>query len=930
MTNSSTPIVARVCATVAAVLAGMSLVVARPFAQTSTTVPVQWTNVVHATASAGDIQKSSGCGGCPDAGGMSAQVVSTSGGFVEFVPVKGRDLFAGLGANTTAATDPALIDYGFGFWADGGWDIRERSVYKTEGRFVNGDSFRVAVNAGLVTYYKNGKLVYSSIVPASKSMVLRTTLVDASAHVKKAVIASVATPPVVVPVTIGTTSLPGGTLSQPYSTVLTASGGHGTFLWSETGAMPAGLTLAPSGTISGTPTTSGQFTFTVRAVDAIDAANSATQSLGINVSTGTVPPVVPVTISTTSLPAGTLSQRYSTVLTASGGHGTFLWSETGALPAGLTLASSGTISGTPTASGQFTFTVRAVDAIDPANSASRSLGINVPASPPPVTGSGVAIVTAALPSTRVDDFYSVPVVATGGGGVYRWSVVSGALPPGLSLDAATGTIQGTASSGGRFQVTVRAADAVNLTNLADRTLAMTVFAASPPSVYSAISDRVTRAKGPVPALGAAGYAFRDPAFGSRLVRITDGLLQPDSPNISYRTPSGTHTNAWSADGQYFYAVNSDGWPVPFSFDRTTMRARRLMPTTTGDGGMMLQFFNEPTFSYLTPGVLYGTFNGNGSTLHSVDQYDFDTGQYTQLMNLESLAPNLANTYTGGVGASAGAVERIMAFFGGTSQDYHFYLLVFDKENPSRRHLINTIASTIDGKPTNIPLNFHIHAAAIDRSGEFIMVYPTGDDLSAPRHAAPAYVWDLVTNRLTELPLIEAITGGHDAYGFGYRVNQDCCTNSTWDASQWQFRSLANPLVTLDLNPNVLLPQEVYLEDHPSWHNAQADRLVPFIDANYRYGDNTTPWRAWDEEVFAVQTEGAGTGGTIWRFAHHRSATADDNDPMQISFWYTPRANVSPDGRWALFTSNWDKTLGIDPRNDVGGKHREDVFLVELK
>jgi len=864
---------------------------------------------------------------------MSAQVVSTSSGSVEFVPVKGRQLLAGLGTNRTAATDPALIDYAFNFWPDGGWDVRERNVYKTEGRFVNGDSFRVAVNAGLVTYYKNGKLVYSSTVPASQSMVLRTTLVDASAHVKKAVIASVAAPPPVVPVpvTIGTTSLPDGTLSQAYSTVLTASGGHGTFLWSETGALPPGLTLASSGTISGTPTTSGQFTFTVRAADASDTTNAASKSLGINVPSPAPPPVVvPVTITTTSLPGGTLSQAYSTVLTASGGHGTFLWSETGALPPGLTFAPSGTISGTPTTSGQFTFTVRAVDASDAANFASKSLGINVPTSTPPPVGSAVAIVTSALASTRVDDFYSVRLVASGGGGVYRWSVVSGALPPGIVLDAASGTIQGTASSGGRFQVTVRAADAVNLSNLADRTLPLTVFAAAPPSVYTAISDRVTRVKGPVPALGAAGYAFRDPAFGSRLVRITDGSVQPGSPNISYRTPSGTHTNAWSADARYFYAVNSDGWPVPFSFDRTTMRARRLMPTTTGDGGMMLEFFNEPTFSYLTPGVLYGTFNGNGSTLHSVDQYDFDTGQYTQLMNLESLAPNLANTYTGGVGASAGAVERIMAFFGGTSQDYHFYLLVFDKDNPSRRHLINTHASTIDGHATNIPLNFNIHAAAIDRSGQFIMVYPTGDDLAAPRHAAPAYVWDLVTNRLTELPLIEAITGGHDAYGFGYRVNQDCCTQSTWDAAQWQFRALANPLVTLDLNPNVLLPQEVYLEDHPSWHNAQPDRLVPFIDANYRYGANTTPWRAWDEEVFAVQTEGAGTGGTIWRFAHHRSATADDNDPSQISFWYTPRANVSPDGRWALFTSNCDKTLGIDPRNDVGGKYREDVFLVELK
>jgi hypothetical protein len=106
--------------------------------------------------------------------------------------------------------------------------------------------------------------------------------------------------------------------------------------------------------------------------------------------------------------------------------------------------------------------------------------------------------------------------------------------------------------------------------------------------------------------------------------------------------------------------------------------------------------------------------------------------------------------------------------------------------------------------------------------------------------------------------------------------------------------------------------------------------VPFVDANYRYGTNPTTWRAWDEEVFAVQTEGAGGGATVWRFAHHRSNVADDADPSRISFWYTPRANVSPDGHFALFTSNWEKTLGTDPRGEVGGLYREDVFLLELQ
>ena len=360
-----------------------------------------------------------------------------------------------------------------------------------------------------------------------------------------------------------------------------------------------------------------------------------------------------------------------------------------------------------------------------------------------------------------------------------------------------------------------------------------------------------------------------------------------------------------------------------------MRASRLQPSATGDGGLTVRFFNEPTFSYVTPGVMYGTYSGSGSNLRSLDQYDLETGQYSQLLNLDSLATGLSGTYAGGLGVSAGPVEKLFAFFGGTSQDRHFYLVVFDRANPSDRHLVDTKASVVDGVATNILLNFSIHAASIDRSGRYVAIYPSGVDQQAPRSAAPIYLWDTATNLFAALPLASARTGGHDAFGFGIRVNQDCCTSSTWDAAQWQIRGLDVPLTTWDLVTPVLLPKEVYLADHASWHNAQPDRLVPFVDANYRYGTSPAAWRAWDEEVFAVQTEGAGGGATVWRFAHHRSAVADDVDPSRISFWYTPRANVSPDGHFALFTSNWEKTLGTDPRGEAGGTHRQDVFLVEL-
>ncbi|HEY3885523.1 MAG TPA: hypothetical protein VGL62_09975, partial [Vicinamibacterales bacterium] len=161
------------------------------------------------------------------------------------------------------------------------------------------------------------------------------------------------------------------------------------------------------------------------------------------------------------------------------------------------------------------------------------------------------------------------------------------------------------------------------------------------------------------------------------------------------------------------------------------------------------------------------------------------------------------------------------------------------------------------------------------------------------------------------------------------VNQDCCTTTSWDAAQWQIRSLAAPLKTADIISPVLTPPEIYLADHPTWNNARPDELVPFITATYRFGTNTTDWRPWDEEILAVETDAPGAG-EVWRFAQHRSDVRSDTDPTQVGFWYTPRPNVSPDGRWVLFTSNWEKTLGTDPRADATERARQDVLLLKLK
>jgi hypothetical protein len=176
-----------------------------------------------------------------------------------------------------------------------------------------------------------------------------------------------------------TSSLPAGQVGAAYSTMVQATGGTTPYHWSiSSGGLPAGLTLsATTGTISGTPTTSGSVTFTAKVTDSTSpTAQTATKSLTITVAA--VP--VPVEITTSSLPSGQVAVSYSTSLAAIDGTSPYKWSITsGALPPGLTLSSGGTILGTPTTSGTFSFIVHVADSASSPTSASSSLSITIAA-----------------------------------------------------------------------------------------------------------------------------------------------------------------------------------------------------------------------------------------------------------------------------------------------------------------------------------------------------------------------------------------------------------------------------------------------------------------------------------------------------------------------------------------------------------------------
>ncbi len=159
------------------------------------------------------------------------------------------------------------------------------------------------------------------------------------------------------PLSVATSTLPPGVINVPYTTTLIATGGVSPYAWNlGSGSLPPGLSLSRAGVLSGTPTSAGGFGISVNVADSEQPPSVASAMLPISIN-----PALQVT--TTTLPNGSPSVFYSATLAASGGIAPYSWTITqGSLPIGLTLnATSGVISGTPTATGTSSFTVQASD-----------------------------------------------------------------------------------------------------------------------------------------------------------------------------------------------------------------------------------------------------------------------------------------------------------------------------------------------------------------------------------------------------------------------------------------------------------------------------------------------------------------------------------------------------------------------------------------
>ena len=234
----------------------------------------------------------------------------------------------------------------------------------------------------------------------------------------------------IVPTSSALTATQGISYSQTFTASTTATG---PFTWSETGALPSGVTFTTStATISGTPTVSGTFSNISISVNNGAGGSSATSTYTLTVSAA---PSVTIT-SPTSLATGTIGTAYATttIIASTTAGGTFNWSVSG-LPTGLSLntsthGASTTISGTPGASGNFNVNVSVVNASNTFSSSTKSYSLTINSAP----AAALTIVPSSLPGGTVGGTYSQLLTAsTTATGTFTWTIASGALPGGLSL-----------------------------------------------------------------------------------------------------------------------------------------------------------------------------------------------------------------------------------------------------------------------------------------------------------------------------------------------------------------------------------------------------------------------------------------------------------------------------------------------------------------
>jgi hypothetical protein len=245
--------------------------------------------------------------------------------------------------------------------------------------------------------------------------------------------------------------VPNGSVGEPYSYRMTSIGGSEPYRWSvvpDPGVQLPGLSLSADGILSGTPTASGTYDFTVSLTAHTEDGD---QTVTLRSSITILAPSLVIPTESCTLPVGTVGVAYAHQLSARGGIGPYTWSWGQESPVpGLTLASEGTIQGLPRQAGTFSFSLR-VTGDSESQPGTRACRVTI--QPAPLES---AITSCPAPTATLDVPFNQTLTAGGGVAPYRWAV-AGQLPRGLSLTP-DGRVSGLPSVLGPYNFTLQITD----------------------------------------------------------------------------------------------------------------------------------------------------------------------------------------------------------------------------------------------------------------------------------------------------------------------------------------------------------------------------------------------------------------------------------------------------------------------------------------
>jgi len=461
---------------------------------------------------------------------------------------------------------------------------------------------------------------------------------------------------VVLPPTFNTQSLPNGLNGTPYNQTISVTGGVTPLMFKiSSGSLPAGLTMNSTGTILGKPT--GSNTTNTFQISVTDNGTPPITVVSPYTYTIVVSPAPTLSIATASMPAATTSVPYSFRISSQGGIPPFIWNYTGNLPPGLQLdPSTGIISGTaPTsdAGNSYPFSVTVTDSTLPnSQTANASLSISVVNAPP------LQITTLTLPLATVATPYLTTVQATGGLPPYTWSLISGQLPPGLTLATQTdgsASISGTPTLQTNATFTLQVTDSASASLTTNPPLMLTVNPVSnAESLFSGNYSFLFNgfdADGSVSIIGAiTANGQGDITAGTNDSNRVSGIFTQSTYTGSYTlgsdgrgtlTLTSTNVKNQQLTTSYQMAIRSDGSFIVIENDSTGTFGTGILKLQQSASFAASSFSGRYAFGFSgrdfnnAPAAMIGSISADGTSMLSPGLMDLnDAGVYTPQLTLD--------------------------------------------------------------------------------------------------------------------------------------------------------------------------------------------------------------------------------------------------------------------------------------------------------